>query len=236
MISPAMTKLIGYLPKGLVKFLSSKIIYGYVDKYANIKIENEENLKNFKKPVIYVCNHLSNSDGLILQRVLKNDDVTFVAGVKLNSNSLTSMGVSIVKTTPIQPNTADKEGIKRIISIIKSGGSMLIFPEGTRSRTGKLIKAKRGIILIAKMCKVPIVPLGIIGTEKLLPINKEGKMEKEKFNYADINVKIGEAFSLPKKNSEETGRDYEERSLGFLMNKIAELLPEEYRGEYSEKK
>ncbi|MCY6369543.1 lysophospholipid acyltransferase family protein [Clostridium ganghwense] len=236
MISPAMTKLIGYLPKSLVKFVAYKLINGYVDKYANITVQNQENLNDLKKPVIYVCNHLSNSDALILQRAIKDDDVTFVAGVKLNSNSLTSMGVSIVKTTPIHPNSADKEGIKRIISIIKNGGSMLIFPEGTRSRTGKLIKAKRGIILIARMCKVPIVPIGMTGTEKLLPINKEGKMEKEKFNYSDINVKIGKPFYLPKKEREEVSKEYDERALNFLMGKIAELLPVEYRGEYLKEK
>ncbi|MCY6958947.1 lysophospholipid acyltransferase family protein [Clostridium brassicae] len=232
MISPFVTKIIGLLPKKFVKSISYKVINGYVDKYAKINVKNKENLKDIKKPVLYVCNHLSNSDALILKRVIEDDDVTFVAGIKLNSNSLTSMGISIVKTTPIHPNTADKEGIKKIISIIKNGGSVVVFPEGTRSRTGKLIEAKRGIILIAKMCKVPIVPIGMTGTEKLLPINEEGQMEKEKFHYSDINVNIGQQFLLPKKKEEETGKEYEIRALEFLMKKIADLLPEEYRGVY----
>ncbi|MEA4827573.1 MAG: lysophospholipid acyltransferase family protein, partial [Clostridium sp.] len=153
MISPAMTRIIGHLPKGLIRYLSTKILNGYVNKYANINVKNENNLKDIKGPVIFICNHLSNSDALILDRVLKDKDVTFAAGVKLNSNSLTSLGLSIVKTTPIRPNSADKEGIKKIIDIVKSGGNVLIFPEGTRSRTGKMIKAKKGIVLIAKLCK-----------------------------------------------------------------------------------
>lgn len=232
MISPTMTRLIGHLPKGFVRFISGKLINGYINKYANISVFNVENLNKVSTPVIYVCNHLSNSDALILQRALKSDDVTFVAGVKLNSNSLTSMGVSIVKTTPIKPNSADKEGIKKVISIVKGGSSVLIFPEGTRSREGKLIKAKRGIILISKMCKVPIIPIGITGTEKLLPINKDGKMERERFHHSDVKVTIGEPFTLPKKNKGEMGKEYDTRALNFLMGKIAELLPEDYRGEY----
>lgn len=232
MISPAMTRLIGHLPKGLIRFLSKRILEGYVDKYANIKVENPINLQNTKGPVIYVCNHLSNSDALILNRVLKNKNVTFAAGVKLNDNSLTSLGISIVKTTPIKPNAADKEGIKKIIDIIKEGGSILIFPEGTRSRTGNLIPAKKGIVLIAKLCKVPIVPIGLTGTEKLLPINEEGKMELEKFYHADVQVNIGKMFNLPTKNQGETGKEYDERAIDYLMRRIAELLPEEYRGEY----
>lgn len=233
MISPAMTRIIGHLPKGLIRFIAHRVLEGYVDKYANITVENASYLKSINEPVIFVCNHLSNSDALILNRVLKGLDVTFAAGVKLNDNSLTNLGMSIVKTTPVKPNSADKEGIKRIIDIIKGGGKVLIFPEGTRSRTGKLIQAKKGIILIARLSKVPIVPISLTGTEKLLPINKEGNMELEKFYHADVNVKIGTSFTIPPKEEGEVGKDYDERAVNFLMRKIAELLPEEYRGEYS---
>lgn len=232
MISPTMTRIIGHLPKGLVRYISTKVLNGYVNKYANINIKNENNLKEIKGPVIFICNHLSNSDALILNRVLKDKDVTFAAGVKLNSNSLTNLGLSIVKTTPIRPNSADKEGIKKIIDIVKSGGNVLIFPEGTRSRTGKMIKAKKGIVLIAKLCKVPIVPIGMTGTDKLLPINPEGKMEREKFNHADIHVNIGKMFNLPKKIEGEAGREYDDRAIEVLMRNISKLLPEDYRGEY----
>ena len=232
MLLSFLSGIIKYLPKGLVSFITEKSLNAYVDKYANLTIRNEENIKIAKKPVIFICNHLSNSDALILNKVLKKYDVTFVAGVKLGGNSFTSLGLTIVKTTPIRPDSADKEGIKKIIDIIKGGGSVLIFPEGTRSRTGKLIVAKKGIVLIAKLCKVPIIPIGMTGTEKLMPINKEGKMEKEKFYHADVDVNIGSAFNLPEREQGESGKDYEDRALSVIMKSIAELLPEEYRGEY----
>ncbi len=224
--------IIKHLPKWLVRFISSKWINAYVNKYAKINIKNEENINKVKMPVIFICNHLSNSDALILNRVLEKYDTTFVAGVKLASNSFTSLGLSIVKTTPIRPDTADKEGIKKVIDIVKAGGNVLIFPEGTRSRTGKMIKAKKGIVLITKMCKVPIIPIGMTGTEKLMPINQEGQMSKEKFHHADVNVNIGEAFTLPVKGQDESAKEYEDRVLALIMGSIASLLPEDYRGEY----
>ncbi|AEB75235.1 lysophospholipid acyltransferase family protein [Clostridium botulinum] len=232
MISPSMAKLIGLLPSKWVSFLANRALNGYINKYANINVENYENLNNIPTPVIFISNHLSNSDGLILNKILKNFDVTFVAGVKLSDNAFTKLGIDVVKTTPVHPNSPDKEGLKKIISIIKGGNNVLIFPEGTRSRSGKMIKGKKGIILIAKMCKVPIIPIGITGTEKLLPINMEGKMELEKFHNADVNVKIGEMFYLPTKFQEESKKEYDERSMDIIMKNISKLLPDEYKGEY----
>lgn len=231
MISPKAASILSHMPKGLYNFIARKIVKKYLDEYANIKVENKEKLDNIKAPVIFICNHLSNADGLVLSRVLKDHDVTFVAGVKLSNNALTNIGVSIVKTTPVHPNSPDKEGIKKILEIIKGGNNILIFPEGTRSRTGKMIEGKKGVILIARMCKVPIVPIGITGTEKLMPINMEGKMEEERFYHADVNIKIGDAFELPKRLEGEPKKEYEERAMKIIMGSIAELLPQEYRGD-----
>jgi 1-acyl-sn-glycerol-3-phosphate acyltransferase len=232
MLLSNLSGIINHLPKGLVSFIANKWVNAYINKYANIRIKNEENITAAKKPVIFVCNHLSNSDALILNRLLKKYDTTFVAGVKLGGNAFTSLGLTIVKTTPIQPDSPDKEGIKKIVDIVKGGGNILIFPEGTRSRTGKMIKAKKGIVLIAKLCKVPIIPIGMAGTDKLLPVNQEGKMEKEKFYYADVDVNIGKAFTLPERGQGESGKEYEERVLELIMKSIAGLLPEDNRGEY----
>ncbi|MDO4466940.1 MAG: lysophospholipid acyltransferase family protein [Bacillota bacterium] len=208
------------------------IVKVVLKKYATIHVEGMENLENAKKPTIFVCNHLSNSDGLVLTEALKSVAPTFVAGVKLSGNAFTQIGLNVVKTTSIVPNSSDSEGIKRIIKLIKDGESILIFPEGTRSRTGSMIEAKNGIVLIAKMTKAPIVPLGLYGSEKLLPINMEGNMESEKFHKADVTISIGEQFTLPKKLEGQDRKEYSEYATTYLMKKIAALLPEEYRGFY----
>lgn len=233
MISAKMAKIISILPKNLVNVIARKVVEGYLKKYANLKIKGLNNLKDIQTPTIFIANHLSNSDGLVLGKILKDFDPTFVAGVKLSKNPTTNLAVGIYKTAPIKPNTADKEGLKNIMQLIKKGESIIIFPEGTRSREGKMIEAKKGILLIAKLTKAPIVPIGIWGTEKLLPINESGNMSDEKFNYAEVNVNIGEQFALPKKENKEDKKDYEERVIKDIMYSISELIPEEYRGVYS---
>ena len=232
MISTTMAKIINILPNKFVTYISKKVVDKYLRKYANIDIEGSENLKEIKTPTIFICNHLSNSDGLVLDKALKEIDPTFVAGVKLLNNAVTSIGVNVIKTTNIKPNAADKEGLKKIIKLVKQGESVLIFPEGTRSRVGSLIEAKKGILLIATMTAAPIVPIGLYGTEKLLPISKQGDMSAETFNYADVHINIGKQFEFPKRVKEQDKKEYEDFVTKYIMKKIAELLPENYRGVY----
>lgn len=232
MISTTTAKIISILPDKFVTYISKIVVDKYLKKYANINIIGIENLKEIKTPTIFICNHLSNSDGLVLDKVLKEIDPTFVAGVKLSNNAVTSIGVNVIKTTNIKPNTPDKEGIEKIIKLVKKGESILIFPEGTRSRVGSLIEAKKGILLIARMTGAPIVPIGLYGTEKLLPINKTGDMSEETFNYADVHINIGKQFEFPIRAKEQDKKEYEDFATTYLMKKIAELLPENYRGLY----
>ncbi len=231
MISPGMSKLIGMLPERPLIFLANKILYGYIKKYANIKVSGKENLKGVKKPILFICNHLSNSDALVLNTVFKDQDLTFVAGVKLDDNVLTRLGMSITKTINIHPNAADKDAISNVVTCLRAGNNVLIFPEGTRSRVGSMIEAKKGIVLIQRLSKATVIPVGMSGTDKLLPIN-EKDMALEDFNYADVNVNIGKPLEISPREKDEDRRDYDERILNLMMKSIASLLPESYRGVY----
>jgi 1-acyl-sn-glycerol-3-phosphate acyltransferase len=226
-----MSRVIGMLPERPLIFLANKILYGYIKKYAKITVNGRENLKGLKKPLLFICNHLSNSDALVLNTVFKDQDITFVAGVKLSDNVLTKLGMSITKTINIHPNAADKDAISNVVTCLKAGNNVLIFPEGTRSRTGSMIEAKKGIVLIQRLSKATVIPVGMSGTDKLLPINDKD-MALEDFNYADVTVNIGKPLEIPARGKDEDRREYDEKVLSLMMKSIAALLPEDYRGVY----
>lgn len=138
----------------------------------------------------------------------------------------------LVKRIEIKPNSPDKDSINKIIKAIKGGENILIFPEGTRSRTGAMIEGKRGILLFARMTKAKIIPIGMSGTDVLLPINDSGDMGKENWNKSDVVVKFGDPVELPKKEEGEDKHAYDSRCMYTLMKSIADLLPEKYRGIY----
>jgi 1-acyl-sn-glycerol-3-phosphate acyltransferase len=225
---------VNLLPEPLIIKFVRFYVNLQIKKHARLDVKGLENLNcDFKRPYLFVCNHLSNSDGLVLNKVLEKENIIFIAGKKLESNSMTNLGFKIVRSIPILPNSPDKDAIKKVISAVKEGNSILIFSEGTRSRTAKMLEGKKGILLFAKLTNAPIVPIGIWGTEKFMPIKKD--MGKEVFYDADININIGEVFNLPKKSDDETKGNWEDNCLNHIMMRIAELLPKEYRGIYDDK-
>ncbi len=233
MLSPIAVAVIKRLPEGLVIKVARKLADNYIRKYANIKVNGINNIDKTKKPRIFVCNHLSNSDGLVLAKILKEkSDPYFVAGVKLSDDPITQLGTKIVKNIPIKPNSADKEAITKVVRALKEGNDILLFPEGTRSRTGGLIEGKKGILLFARMGKAEVIPIGMSGTDILLPVSKEGDMGAEKWQSADVTVNIGEKIVFPSKEKDEDKHEYDDRCMDILMRSIANLLPEKYRGIY----
>lgn len=233
MVFKILIKILECLPQKAAGYITNSIVNKVISKYAKINVEGYDNLKDVPRPVIFICNHLSNADGLILNKVLANEDVTFVTGVKLSNNSFTKLGVLSVKTTPIVPNSPDKEGLKKVIKILNSGNNIVVFPEGTRSRSGSMIQGKKGVLLMQRLSKASVVPIGLIGTENLLPINDED-MGKEKFQHTVVNVKIGKPIQIIDKEKNEDKEEYEERVLNSLMISIAALLPAKYRGIYAQ--
>lgn len=135
---------------------------------------NVEGLENIPEgPVVYVCNHQSNFDiAVILYHIPKNKG--FVVKKELESAGYLSRWMKLIGCVFIDRSNAKKslsailEGIKNI----KSGQSMVVFPEGTRSKSNKMGEFKAGALKLATKPQVPIVPLTMDGTYKIMEGNK----------------------------------------------------------------
>lgn len=224
--------LLNLLPDGIIRFLGRIFADYLLYKYVDADIHGREILaERENKPTIFISNHLSNIDGILLSRILKNNSAAFMAGIKLEKNPFTSFFLKSVNHIPITPGSPDKTAIKSALKYLKAGGSIMIFPEGTRSRTGSLTRAKKGFILLVKMAAVPVIPIALEGTEIVLPIN-DSDMSSEKLHRSKVRVNIGEPFTLPEKEKCPPGTDWEEICTDYAMGKIAAMLEPKYRGEY----
>jgi len=119
-----------------------------------------------------------------------------------------------------------QEMLKSTRNILENGLILGMFPEGRRSHDGKLRKAKPGSAVIASKTNIPLIPVGIVGTDKVTGISWLWKRPR-------IFVNIGKPFKLPPTHSK-MSKSQMQLLTTQLMGEIAALLPPEYQGDYKE--
>ena len=130
-------------------------------------------LENIPKDGAFIltANHVSNWDPPFLGTFMGRE-VCYMGKEELFKNPIMAAICRGLHVFPVKRGAADKTAIKTAVKILKDGKCLGIFPEGTRSKTGKLGKAEPGVSLIAAMTKAPIIPAAIINTEKIFSKEK----------------------------------------------------------------
>lgn len=145
--------------------------------FNRIRIEGWENVPSDDTPAIYCANHESYMDIFTLFHLGK--DFKFVS--KPSIFMIPIVGWSMWLTGHVSLNRKmDAAGFRQFIAkgktLLKQGASMVIFPEGTRSKTGKLADFKKGAFTIATQAKVSIIPISILRSGDVMPPGKEGTL------------------------------------------------------------
>ncbi len=117
-------------------------------------------------PLILAANHMSNWDPPVLATFLDRP-VSYMAKQELFEVPVFGAAITRCHAFPIRRGAADRAAIRMAVKILKLGKCVGVFPEGTRSKDGKLQKPGAGVALIAAMTGVPVVPAAIIGTNHI---------------------------------------------------------------------
>ena len=116
--------------------------------------------------VILAANHMSNWDPPLLACCMPRI-VSYMAKEELFEHPVFGTAIRICHAFPVKRGAADRAAIKTAVEVLKLGHCLGLFPEGTRSRTGKMRKAEAGVGLIAALTGAPVVPAAILGTDKI---------------------------------------------------------------------
>jgi 1-acyl-sn-glycerol-3-phosphate acyltransferase len=174
-------------------------------------------------PYILATNHLSAFDLPVLLIACPHTVRAFVAD-KHKRNPPYALLVTIMSAIWIRRGEVDRQALREALEVLQGGGVLGIAPEGTRSReTQALQPGKVGTAYLATRADVPIVPVGISGTEQIR--HRLGQLRR-----TDVRLAVGEPFRLPD-SGRVRGQQLEEYT-DLIMRRIAELLPEQYRGVY----
>ncbi len=160
-----------YISKYPVKW-GSKIL-----KWSKVNVETI-GLGNIpEEPVVIVSNHQANFDIPLLFAKMTNRP-SFIAKIELSKIPFFASWMRMIGCLFIDRSNPRKglESFKKAAEIIKKGQSVIIFPEGTRRPT--IIPFKKGSFKLPQMAGVPVLPVTIVGTEKITDNYKAGKTSR----------------------------------------------------------
>ena len=161
--------------------------------------------------MIMAANHMSNWDPTILGTYLPRT-VGYMAKEELFKPAIAGAIIKSLNAFPVKRGASDRGAIKMALNILKKGLCLGIFPEGTRSRDGKLHKAQAGVSLIAAMSKAPVVPTALIGTNKIW--SKEEK-------FPQLTIVFGEPIYYEGKSNDKAALEEFSQE---IMKKIENLI------------
>ena len=190
------------------------------------KTEGRENIP-LAGPLIVAANHLHVLDPIFLQFSFPRW-ITFIAKEELFRSPFLRFWLRWAGSFPIQRGGQIREKQKMLKSarnVLEEGCTLGMFPEGSRSYDGELKKGKPGSAVIALKANAALLPIGIIGTDKLKGVNWLWKRPR-------IVITIGKPFKLPPTDGR-LSRSQMQLLTTQLMYEIAALLPPEYQGAYA---
>jgi len=194
---------------------------------ANVETVGMENLPASGGFVI-AANHIGRLDAALVYYILDRSDIIMMVAEKYEKYAFYRWLVKLANAMFVDRNNADLHIVRETLRRLQQGQILAITPEGTRSKTGALNKAKAGGLYLAMKAGVPILPVGLTGTDDRLVIER-----LKHFRRLNIQVVAGQPFTLPVvsgANREAALEQYTEE----VMCHIACLLPEERRGFYAQ--
>ncbi|MCG8346610.1 MAG: 1-acyl-sn-glycerol-3-phosphate acyltransferase [Chloroflexales bacterium] len=191
------------------------------------RVEGRENLPPRQNGgMIVVMNHVHWLDIPAVGALLPfSYRLSWLGKIEIFAHPIIGWFFRAMNVIPIKRGQRDLAALDASVEALKDGAVLLIFPEGTRNRSGVLREGRGGAIRLAISSGAPIVPMAMTGTMHGL---------RGTFRREPLMLKIGKPYIIKPLPNGKIPFDTMERLKTDMMIRIAQLLPEERRGFYKQ--
>jgi 1-acyl-sn-glycerol-3-phosphate acyltransferase len=179
-------------------------------------------------PLLVCGNHISTLDPPLVPAFLpRNDSWSMAKAEYFERSRLQTWIFTAFHAFPVVRHSADRAAIRRATAILREGHLLVLYPEGTRITSGGLHRPEPGAGFIAMLSGAPVLPVAITGSREVF--GKGFKLPRR----APLRVEWGAPFKIASRLPDGRRVEYQDAS-DAIMLAIAEMLPEELRGEYAD--
>lgn len=197
-----------------------------------VKVEGREHIPK-NGPAVLAANHQSFCDSFFIPLVVARK-VTFLAKAEYFDSWKTAWFFRAAGQIPIRRagGSASERALQTAREdVLGQGGLLGLYPEGTRALDGHVHKGRTGVTRLSRECQVPVIPVGVVGTEQVQPVNS--KMMRP---FKTVIVRFGAPMQMdppenpvdPLDHDHTLCREFTDR----LMHEIARLSERPYVDEY----
>lgn len=168
-------------------------------------------------PLLLVANHQSFLDPPAIGCGAGYRHLDYIARVGLFKNPALGWLIRTLHAIPIRQGEPDTAAMREAISRVESGAAVLIFPEGSRTADGELQPFNRGVSLLIKKTKCPVVPVAIDGAHDAWPRDGRPRLLPKK----PMTISFGHPIAY-----DELMKDGADAAVQTLRDRVADLLDE----------
>jgi len=218
-------RIIRYPRRRLLRSILRRIAYGALTTLSDLEIIGQENLPE-SGPLLLVANHFSFIDPVAMVSIAPWP-LEFVGGFQMpNAPQTVTWIPRIWGYFPVYRGTASRQALRDAETILSQNGILGIFPEAGSWAT-VLRPARPGAAFLATQTKARILPMGFDGLTEVFPRLRRGQRAK-------VTLRIGRAFGPLNIRGRGRERRRQLDAIGHrIMSSIAQLIPPERRGHYS---
>lgn len=207
-----------------------KLIVPPIYKLWLRKVEGLENIPK-DEPFIIATNHSSYYDALLLPVIIApkaDKKIHALVNSYYWKPFVTRFFLNLWEALPVYvgkekgAKQKNKKSMEEALKFIKKGELLMIFPEGRRSKDGKLKKAYIGVAKLVLKARTPVLPCGIIGSSKVLPVGKAFP------RFTKCNVKIGKLMQFDEYYNKKPNEKIYRQITTKIMKEIAKLIGQTY--------
>jgi 1-acyl-sn-glycerol-3-phosphate acyltransferase len=191
------------------------------------KLSGSENLPR-DGPLIICPNHIGTIDPPLVPAYVPRDDTWSMAKSEYFRHPFVNWLFRAYHAFPVVRHSADRVALRRAFDLLKAGHALVIYPEGTRIDAGVLAEPEPGAGFIAQRCGCPVLPVALTGTAECLP--KGARWPRR----VHVSLTFGEPFVVLQRRSTDDTRVSHEEAADAIMLAIAEILPPDMRGRFSD--
>jgi 1-acyl-sn-glycerol-3-phosphate acyltransferase len=177
-------------------------------------------------PLIAYSNHTGSVEVPIVFTELQPRPLTGLAKIESWNGWFLRWVFNAWDAIPLRRGEADMAAMNKALEALRQGYILGMSPEGTRNKTGELIRGQSGIVTLALHSHSPLLPLANWGGESF-------RSNLRRFRRTDFHMRVGEPFTLDTRGERVT-REVRQKMVDEMMYKLAALLPERYRGYYAD--